>query len=240
MNEHILFVEDEQELCLTLGDRLRSEGYMVDIATDGIAGLEKATNPDFDLIILDVMLPSRSGFDICTDIRRAGLTTPVLFLTARSQTVEKIVGLKLGAADYVTKPFDTFELLARIEAILRRSLVKQEAAQSSAPSMFRFGTVVLDVRRAEVTRGDEPVKLTAREFCLLRYFAEHSGMTLTREELLRQVWGHRAGTYTRTVDMHVASLRQKLERSPKKPEMIVTVPGIGYRFMGEVNGGLEE
>jgi DNA-binding response OmpR family regulator len=232
MREHILFVEDEQELCLTLGDRLRSEGYRVDIANDGMMGLEKASQIPFDLIILDVMLPMRSGFDICTDIRRAGLATPVLFLTARSQTVEKILGLKLGAADYVTKPFDTFELLARIEAILRRSHGRQETAQPETPAQYRFGSIVLDVRKSQVTRDEEPIKLTAREFLLLRYFAEHAGVTLTREELLRQVWGHRAGTFTRTVDMHVASLRQKLESSPKKPEMILTVPGIGYRFMG--------
>ncbi len=232
MNEHILFVEDEEELCLTLGDRLRSEGYVVDIANDGLAGLEKARRIPFDLIILDVMLPRRSGFDVCTDIRRAGLATPVLFLTARSQTVEKIVGLKLGGADYVTKPFDTFELLARIEAVLRRIPVGQEAPQACAQTLHKFGGLVLDIRRAEVTRDDQPVKLTAREFCLLRYFAEHSGVTLTREELLQQVWGHRAGTFTRTVDMHVASLRQKLECSTKSPEMIVTVPGIGYRFTG--------
>lgn len=232
MNEHILFVEDETELCLTLGDRLRNEGYFVEIANDGIAALEMARNFFFDLIILDVMLPLRSGFDVCTDIRRAGLATPVLFLTARSQTVEKIVGLKLGGADYVTKPFDTFELLARIEAILRRFPVKQEPSQSDAPALYKFGGLVLDIRRAEVTRDNEPVKLTAREFCLLRYFAEHTGVTLTREELLQQVWGHRAGTFSRTVDMHVASLRQKLGCSPKTPEMIVTVPGIGYRFTG--------
>lgn len=236
MNEQILFVEDEEELCLTLGDRLRSEGYLVEIAKDGIAALEKARILPFDLIILDVMLPLRSGFDVCTDIRRAGLATPVLFLTARSQTVEKIVGLKLGGADYVTKPFDTFELLARIEAILRRAPSGQEPAESRRPSRYQFGSIVLDVRKAEVTRENERVRLTAREFCLLRYFVENPGTTLTREELLRQVWGHREGTFTRTVDMHVAGLRQKLQDSPKAPEMIATVPGIGYRFIGEVKG----
>jgi len=231
MNENILFVEDEEELCLTLGDRLRSEGYIVDIAADGRSGVQKATTLPFDLIILDVMLPHQSGFDICTDLRRAGLATPILFLTARGQTAEKIVGLKLGADDYVTKPFDTFELMARIEALLRRAPIKQEAAQARAPALYQFGAVVLDVRRSVVTRNDEPVKLTAREFGLLRYFAEHPGTALTRDELLQEVWGHRSGMYTRTVDMHVASLRQKLEPFPKNPEMIVTVPGIGYRFM---------
>jgi len=231
MNESILFVEDEEELCLTLGDRLRSEGYIVDIAADGRSGVQKATTLPFDLIILDVMLPNQSGFDICTDLRRAGLATPILFLTARGQTAEKIVGLKLGADDYVTKPFDTFELMARIEALLRRAPNKQETAQARAPVLYQFGAVVIDVRRSVVTRNDEPVKLTAREFGLLRYFAEHPGAALTRDELLQEVWGHRSGMYTRTVDMHVASLRQKLEPFPKNPEMIVTVPGIGYRFM---------
>jgi two-component system alkaline phosphatase synthesis response regulator PhoP len=230
MNGHILFVEDEQELCLTLGDRLRSEGYVVELAYDGNVGFEKATNFPFDLIILDVMLPYRNGFDLCSDIRRAGLATPILLLTARSQTAEKIVGLKLGADDYVTKPFDTFELMARIEAVLRRT-VKAGTTQSGNAVVYEFGTIVVDVRKVTVTRDGEPVNLTALEFSLLCYFAEHQGTALTRGQMLRDVWGHQVGTFTRTVDMHVASLRQKLERFPQKPELIVTVPGIGYRFL---------
>ena len=232
MNSNILIVEDEQELCMTLGDRLRSEGYVVDFAFDGKVGLEKATHLPFDLIILDIMLPFRSGLDLCTDIRHAGMATPILLLTARSQTVEKVIGLKMGADDYVTKPFDTLELMARIEALLRRVPVKSETAPANGPETYHFGSIVLDIRKAKVTRGDQVVNLTAREFYLLRYFAEHQGATLSRDELLREVWGHRTGTFTRTVDMHVASLRQKLEYSPKNPEMIITVQGIGYRFMG--------
>lgn len=232
MNGHILFVEDEEELCLTLGDRLRSEGYVVDIACDGKAGFQKATKFPFDLIILDVMLPYRNGFDLCTDIRRAGLATPILLLTARSQTAEKIVGLKLGADDYVTKPFDTLELMARIEAVLRRAPAKTETAPPGITAVYEFGSIIVDVRKAKVTRNGEPVNLTARELCLLCYFAEHRGVALTRDEMLRDVWGHRVGTFTRTVDMHVASLRQKLERFPQKPEMLITVPGIGYKFLG--------
>jgi two-component system alkaline phosphatase synthesis response regulator PhoP len=227
MNENILVVEDEEALCTTLGDRLRSEGYTVDFAGDGIAGLEKATQLPFDLIILDIMLPFRSGLDLCTDIRRAGLAVPILLLTARSQTVEKVVGLKLGADDYVTKPFDTLELMARIEALLRRAPIKAPSGESL---VIRFGGFVLDPRKFEVVHDGETVDLTAREFQLLRYFAEHPGITLSREELLREVWGHKTGTFTRTVDVHVASLRQKLESTPKKPELIVTVPGVGYRF----------
>lgn len=232
MNAHILIVEDEEELCLTLGDRLRSEGYAVETAHDGRTGLEKATGGPFDLIILDVMLPHRNGFDLCADVRRAGVATPILLLTARGQTAEKVVGLKLGADDYVTKPFDTLELMARIEALLRRAPIRPEISQSSGAGQYQFGAIAVDVRKARVTRGEETVKLTAREFCLLCYFAEHQGAALTRDELLRNVWGHRAGTYTRTVDMHVASLRQKLERMPQKPELLLTVPGIGYKFVG--------
>jgi two-component system alkaline phosphatase synthesis response regulator PhoP len=230
MNESILIVEDEQELCLTLGDRLRSEGYVVDFAADGKAGLDKATRLSFDLIILDIMLPFRSGLDLCMDIRRAGLSTPVLLLTARSQTAEKVIGLKLGADDYVTKPFDTLELMARIEALLRRTPIKTETVRFSGQDPYQFGSIVLDIRRTKVTQDGKPVNLTAREFHLFCYFAEHPGITLSREELLREVWGHKVGTFTRTVDMHVASLRQKLEPSPKKPKMIVTIPGIGYQF----------
>jgi two-component system alkaline phosphatase synthesis response regulator PhoP len=230
MNESILIVEDEKELCMTLGDRLRSEGYIVDIAVDGNSGLEKATQLPFDLIILDIMLPHRSGFDICTDIRRAGLATPILVLTARSQTIDKVVGLKLGADDYVTKPFDTLELMARVEALLRRTPTKSGTAHSNGPELYHLGSIVIDLRKAKVTHEGNPVILTAREFHLLRYFVEHEGATLSRDELLREVWGHKEGTFSRTVDVHVASLRQKLEPSPKKPEIIVTVPGIGYRF----------
>ncbi len=230
MSRRILMVEDEEELCLTLGDRLRSEGYVVDVALDGNAGLDKATQLPFDLIILDIMLPHRNGLDLCTDIRRAGQNTPILLLTAKSQTVDKIIGLKLGADDYVTKPFDTLELMARVEALLRRTLIASDTAHAIGPDLFRFGSIVIDTRRAKVTCAGIPVSLTAREFHLLRYFAEHPGVDLSRDELLEQVWGHMAGTFTRTVDMHVASLRQKLEPSPKRPETIITVPGVGYRF----------
>ena len=230
MNESILIVEDEQELCMTLGDRLRSEGYIVDIAIDGQTGLEKATNLPFDLIILDIMLPVRSGLDLCAEIRRTGMATSILLLTARSQTADKVVGLKMGADDYVTKPFDTLELMARVEALLRRAPSKSGNANPFVPEVYQCGPIVLDVRRTKVTQNGKPVNLTAREFHLLRYFAEHQGLTVSRDELLLRVWGQQAGTFTRTVDVHVASLRQKLEHFPKKPEIIITVPGIGYRF----------
>ena len=229
MNEHILIVEDEEELCLTLGDRLRSEGYAVEVAFDGKSGLEKINQAPFDLVILDLMLPMRSGLDLCVDIRRSGFKTPILILTALSQSVEKVAGLKLGADDYVTKPFDTLELMARVEALLRRS-PNQPENMGALKEMIRLGPIVLDTRKSRVTRDGQPVNLTSREFQLFRYLVEHRGMTVTREELLEQVWGHIPGTLTRTVDMHIASLRQKLEAQPKKPEMIITVPLMGYKF----------
>ena len=226
MNENILLVEDEQALRMTLSDRLQSEGYVVDFSPDGEQGFEKATSLPFDLIILDIMLPRRSGLDVCRDIRLAGLVTPILLLTARGQIVDKVAGLKLGADDYVTKPFDTLELMARIEALLRR------APTRTGQGILRFGSIRVDIRGTQVTREGKPVYLSAREFQLLRYFTEHKGITLSRDEILREVWGYEVGTFTRTVDVHVAGLRQKLEKAPKKPEMILTVPGIGYKFQG--------
>ncbi len=214
---------------MTLGDRLRSEGYAVDVAFDGKSGFEKINQAPFDLVILDIMLPFRSGLDLCVDIRRSGFTTPILILTALSQSVEKVAGLKLGADDYVTKPFDTLELMARVEALLRRSPNRPEN-MGIMPEVLRLGPIVLDLRKSRVTRDGQPVNLTSREYQLFRYLVEHRGVTVSREELLEQVWGHIPGTLTRTVDMHIASLRQKLELQPKKPEMIITVPLMGYKF----------
>jgi two-component system alkaline phosphatase synthesis response regulator PhoP len=226
MNENILVVEDEEALRMTLRDRLQSEGYVVDLADDGEQGYEKATRLPFDLIILDIMLPRCNGLDVCRGIRLAGLATPILLLTARGQTVDKVVGLKLGADDYVTKPFDTMELMARIEVLLRRSVPR------SGIGVHKFGPIRVDFRGTQVTRDGAEVYLTAREFQLLRYLIERAGTTLSRTEILREVWGYEGGTFSRTVDVHVASLRQKLEDMPKKPKWIVTVPGLGYRFQG--------
>jgi two-component system, OmpR family, alkaline phosphatase synthesis response regulator PhoP len=225
MNENILLVEDEEALRMTLSDRLRSEGYVVDFAVDGDEGLDKATGLPFDLIILDIMLPHRSGLDVCRDIRSAGLATPILLLTARDQTIDKVLGLKLGADDYVTKPFDTLELMARVEALLRRCVPAR-----TNPTIYQRGPIRMDVRKTEVMCDSKPVFLSAREFQLLRHFMEHPGATLSRSELLREVWGYEDGTFTRTVDVHIAGLRQKLEKDPKRPEMIVTVPGMGYKL----------
>ncbi len=224
----VLLVEDEAGLRLTLTDRLGSEGYSVETASDGEAGLAQAMGGAYDLIVLDVMLPRKNGFDICREVRQRGVTTPILMLTARGQVVDRVVGLKLGADDYLTKPFETIELLARLEALLRR----RGAGPRAGGDAYRFGSVAVDFRRMEVMRSGEPVDLSAREFKLLQYFIEHRGATLSRDALLAEVWGYDETPLTRTVDVHVAGLRQKLEANPKTPEYIVTVHGLGYKFVG--------
>ena len=228
MRGNVLFVEDEEALQMTVGDRLRKEGYAVDCAANGDEGFEKATQLPFDLIILDVMLPRRDGFDVCRGIREAGLITPILMLTARGQTNDKVSGLKIGADDYVTKPFNMLELMARVEALMRRAPIRPaDPPQTGAAD---FGSIHVDLVGTEATRDGKPVSLSAREFQLLRYLLEHRGATLSREELLKQVWGYSADMYTRTVDVHVASLRQKLEDDPRQPKFILTVQGLGYKF----------
>jgi two-component system alkaline phosphatase synthesis response regulator PhoP len=229
MHENILLVEDESALRATLGDRLRGEGYVVDTAVDGNEAFEKASNLPFDLVILDLMLPARNGLDVCRDLRQAGMATPILILTARDQTVDKVVGLKLGADDYVTKPFESAELLARIEVLLRRMPIQ------AGQGVYDFGSIHVDIKQYEVTRDGAPVYLTGREFQLLRYFIERTGSTIPRNELLKSVWGYESNTLTRTVDTHISSLRQKLEENPKRPELIVTISGIGYKFLGYGN-----
>ena len=228
MNERILIVEDEEALRMTLTDRLVSEGYQVECAADGEAGLEQATRGSFGLVILDLMLPKKSGFDVCRDLRRAGVGVPVLMLTARGQTVDKVLGLKIGADDYVTKPFEMAELTARIEALLQRS-----PANNGDSGVYHCGPLKIDLRGTQVFRGGKTVALSAREFQLLRYLVTHRGTTLSRDVLLKEVWGYSAETFTRTVDVHVASLRQKLEPDPKQPSLILTVPGLGYKFAAE-------
>src|SRR5687767_6298322 len=214
---------------MTLTDRLESEGFTVESARDAKSGLQRATEEQFDMILLDVMLPGGSGLDICRSIRQKGIQTPVLMLTAKGQVVDRVVGLKLGADDYLVKPFEMAELLARIEALLRRSATA--AAGAPVGDSFRFGDVAIDFRKAEVTKGTQLLDLSAREFKLLRYFVEHRGAALTRDELLNEVWGYNAMPSTRTVDVHVAWLRQKLEDNPRHPQYIHTVHGLGYKFV---------
>ena len=230
MNERILLVEDEQTLRMTLTDRLCSEGYEVDSAPDGDCGLKKATKEPFDLVILDVMLPRKSGLDVCREMRAAGMAVPVLMLTARNQTVDKVVGFKIGGDDYLSKPFDTLELMARIEALIRRSRISPRDAPSN---IHTIGEVRIDLRGTVVTRRGESVQLSAREFQLLRYLVGNRGKTLSRAEILREVWGYRAETFTRTVDVHIASLRQKLESDAKQPSLILTVLGLGYKLSSD-------
>ena len=224
----ILLVEDEPSLVLTLSDRLVSEGYRVATAGDGEEALTRAEAGGFDLIILDVLLPRKNGFDVCRDLRQRGVDTPVLMLTARSQVVDRVVGLKLGADDYLTKPFEMIELLARVEALLRRG----RSPLSPSAEAYSFGNVQVDFRRAEVRRDGQPLSLSALELRLLRHFIENRGLVLTRDELLDRVWGYDAAAVTRTVDVHVASLRQKIEPNPSRPQHIVTVHRLGYKFLG--------
>ncbi len=227
MSSRILIVEDEPALVLTLTDRLRAEGYEVEAAETGDLGLRRAREGSFDLVLLDVALPGKNGFDVLRDLRQQKIATPVLMLTARGQVLDRVLGLKLGADDYLPKPFDATELVARIEAVLRR----QKAAPDGAGS-YTFGDVRIDLRRAEVRRGGQLVELSSLEFKLLRHFVEHKGELVTRRELLEHVWGYPGVLQTRTVDVHVASLRQKIERHPAKPEHIITVHRMGYRFVG--------
>jgi len=224
----VLLVEDEPGLVLTLTDRLRSDGYEVGSALDGPSGLERATRERWDVILLDVMLPGASGFDVCRDLRKRGVATPIIMLTARGQVIDKVLGLKLGADDYLTKPFDMLELTARIEVQLRRA----SAASGAAATRYEFGDIVVDFRKAEVTRAGRALDLSAREFLLLKYFIEHREAKITRDELLNEVWGYHSMPSTRTVDVHVAWLRQKIEPDPKHPQYIQTMHGMGYKFLG--------
>lgn len=226
MSAHILLVEDDDALRTTISDRLHGEGHVIDTAKDAIEGMDKIKASPFDLIILDVMLPYRSGFDICRDIRQSGLATPVMFLTVRDELVDKVVGFKLGGDDYLTKPFDARELVVRIEALLRRAPVY------TGQGVHQIGSLRVDVGHQEVTRDGKPIYLSTQEFSLLRYLIEHAGQTVSRGELLRAVWGYEIPEYSRTVDVHVYSLRQKIEEKPHRPTLIKTVAGSGYRFEG--------
>jgi two-component system alkaline phosphatase synthesis response regulator PhoP len=226
--KRVLLVEDEPGLVVTLTDRLKSEGYQVSSATDGPSAIGLASKQHFDVILLDVMLPGVSGFDVCRDLRQQGIKTPIIMLTARGQVMDKVLGLKIGADDYLTKPFDMLELLARVEVQLRRA----SALSGTSAAEYRFGDVTVNFRKAEVVRAGTPLELSAREFLLLKYFIEHREATLTRDELLNEVWGYHSMPSTRTVDVHVAWLRQKIEDNPRHPQYVLTVHGMGYKFVG--------
>lgn len=222
----ILIVEDEPAMASGLRDNLEFEGYVVRIACDGEEALASAAESPPDLILLDLMLPRRNGLDVCRELRRRGLSVPIIMLTARSQETDKVVGLELGADDYVTKPFSVRELMARVHVQLRR------IASEGSVEHFRFGEIELDFKRHHAARAGRILHLTAREFDLLRYFVRRRGETVSRDELLDKVWGMGAYPLSRTVDNHIAKLRQKIERLPAEPEYLITVHGLGYKFLG--------
>jgi two-component system alkaline phosphatase synthesis response regulator PhoP len=220
----ILLVEDTHELAQVIARELESSGYRVLLAGNGRAALDLHAGERPDLVILDWMLPGMSGLDVLRKLRSTA-ATPILMLTARGEVLDRVLGLKLGADDYLVKPFATAELLARIEALLRRVQPDTEGG------VFAFGDVRVDFRRVEVTRAGQPVELSALEFRLLRHFVEHRGEVLSRDRLLDEVWGYSAEVYSRTVDQHVATLRRKIETDPRRPRHVVTVHGLGYRFV---------
>jgi two-component system, OmpR family, alkaline phosphatase synthesis response regulator PhoP len=225
---HILLVEDEANLRRTLSDLLKSDGYTVQSSGDGLEAQELAMSNPFDLIILDVMLPSKNGFDVCRHLRKSGVNTPILMLTARSELNNKVQGFKAGSDDYLTKPFETPELQARVEALLRRA----PAAAKPELKTYEFDGIQVDFTKGRITKRGKATDLGERECRLLRYLVERKGTVLSRDELLQEVWGYKSIPLTRTVDVHVAWLRQKIEDDPKNPQYIVTVHGQGYRFSG--------
>lgn len=222
MAHKLLVVEDEPGLLMTLEDRLEAEGFVVATAKEGFGAERQALAGDIDLIILDVMLPGQSGFEICSRLRRQGLRTPILMLTALQEVDDRVEGLNLGADDYLRKPFDMKELLARVHALLRRAPARSRC--------LRIGPVEVDLAATRVLRDGKPVDMSARLFRLLAYMVEHAGETLSRDQLLNQVWGHRFAPSTRTVDVHIGWLRRVLEEDPSNPQRLVTVHGIGYRL----------
>jgi len=224
----ILLIEDEPGLVVTVTDRLKAEGYTVKSAQDGNSGLKAAIEESYDLIILDIMLPGKNGFDVCSELRSKDIYIPIIMLTARGQVTDKVVGLKLGADDYLVKPFEMIELLARIEALLRR--VPQMSSKLKA-HVHEFGNISIDLRKAEVKKENKLVEMSAQEFRLLQFFIENKDATISRQELLDKVWGYNSVPTTRTVDVHVAWLRQKLEVNPKHPQHIITVHKLGYKFL---------
>ena len=223
----VLIVEDEPAMVAGLRDNFEYEGYQVMSATDGVAGLERALTEDPDLVVLDVMMPRMSGLEVCKQLKAKRPSLPVIMLTARGQEIDKVVGLELGADDYVTKPFSIRELMARTKAVLRRA-----STSTRTPEIYRFGDVEVHIRSNVVRRAGQPVETSAKEFALLVYFVSHPAETLSRDRLLNAVWGYDSYPNTRTVDTHILHLRQKVEVNPEEPSFILTVHGTGYKFVG--------
>jgi two-component system alkaline phosphatase synthesis response regulator PhoP len=224
----ILIVEDEPAMVAGLRDNFEYENYEVISAEDGVAGLDRALKDNPDLVVLDVMMPKMSGLDVCKQLRLKRPELPIIMLTARGQEVDKVVGLELGADDYVTKPFSIRELMARVKAVLRR----RSSVAQSATEIYRFSDIEVNIRNHELRRADQKVDLSAKEFALLAYFIAHRAETLSRDELLEAVWGYENYPSTRTVDTHIVHLRQKLEKNPEDPRFILTIHGTGYKFVG--------
>lgn len=227
MKDRILIIEDDGAIVAALRAGFEHEGYAVEVASDGVAGLRLAAEKNPNVIILDVMLPQLSGIDLCQRLRGMGDLVPIIMLTARSQEIDKVLGLKIGADDYVTKPFSFMELLARVEALLRR--LKKSVVEIQ---QYQFSDIVLDFKKLEATKDGRPLELTAREFELLKFFAQHEGRVVTREQLLDAVWGYENFPFTRTVDMHIAKLRHKIEANPATPRHLITMHRVGYKFVG--------
>lgn len=222
----ILVVEDEPNMVTGLRDNFEFEGYKVLTAMDGVEGLRRALAESPDLVVLDVMMPKMSGLEVCKQLRAKRPSIPIIMLTARGQEVDKVVGLELGADDYITKPFSIRELLARVKAVLRRT-----ATLPKDQEHYSFGDIEADLRHCRVSRAGVPIDFSSKEFELLKYFICHSGETLSRDRLLEDVWGYENYPTTRTVDTHIVRLRQKLEPNPEQPRYFLTVHGIGYRFV---------
>ena len=225
--KRILVIEDEPQMLLGLRDNLELEGYEVQTAADGEQGLIKAAAFNPDLVILDLMLPKKNGFDVCRELRDRSSSTSIVMLTARSAETDKVLGLELGADDYVTKPFSITELLARVRAVLRRTTTRPPTED-----IVRIGELEIDFKLHQARREKRRVEFTAREFELLRYFVQHRGKVVTREQILNEVWGYEEFPTTRTIDNFVAKLRQKIERATHEPEHILTIHGSGYKFVG--------
>jgi two-component system alkaline phosphatase synthesis response regulator PhoP len=221
----ILIIEDEESILMALEDNLRMEGFEVACAVDGEQGLSMAREQEFDLIILDIMLPKMDGFEVCKNLRRDGINTPILTLTAKSQEIDKVLGLELGADDYVTKPFSPRELLARLRALLRRTQQFQQGIES-----FEFGDVEVDFRKYEVKKRGKLIYLTALEFSMLHFLIKNKGRVVNRDAILDEVWGRDVYIQSRTVDKHISELRKKIEDDPSSPDFILSIRGIGYKF----------
>ncbi len=230
MATKVLVVEDDEAMAVALRDGFTYEGYEVVVARDGASGLRLATENKPDLMILDVMLPKMNGLEVCKRLRTAGSELPIIMLTARGQEIDKVLGLKLGADDYVTKPFSFMELMARCEAVLRRC--GPGAGRRSAGGSHTFGDLTIDLDHHEARRAGRSIDLSPREFQLIGYFIEHRGEVISREQLLDAVWGYDTIPFTRTVDTHVAKLRKKIEDDPSDPRLLITVHRVGYKFMG--------